>query len=392
MKIKLMMFISLIVMASNLFSMDNSSKKRCEDLSEKSPEKKPKLNEGAELYSACKAGDLVKVKELVQNKNNLEFVNPESKARPLHCAVSGGFTEIVRVLLAAGAEINAVIDDDYKETPLLIAVDCECKDIVRELLDHGANSEVIDSEGLTPLIIAVDRGNKDIVRELLARGANREVIGSEGLTPLQIASAVGNKDIVALLLGAKADIEAVDTDGAMPLHYAASGGFVDVIELLLNAKADIKAVDKVGAGPLHHASFDGRLDAAKYLLSKGARLTAINNDQLNAMDYAGIREAKESDTIDRLDKTLEYFDTYLAKKKGIKEKAECQLCQDKRFCVEMLSNCDHKLCITCLRRLRHQFWQATQMEADDRGEDPVMLEVFQKGPKCPICRQMISLY
>ena len=92
----------------------------------------------------------------------------------LHVAAAIGFRQGVQLLLANGANIEAMRGDN-ESTPLDTAVWNGHTDVVRLLLEKGANIEAIRTtgSGATPLDSAACRGHTDVVRLLLEKGANR---------------------------------------------------------------------------------------------------------------------------------------------------------------------------------------------------------------------------
>lgn len=80
----------------------------------------------------------------------------------LHCAVYNGVdgTEMAKALFKAGADINEIYED---RTPLMIAVTTDNNELVKFLLDAGADPNLKSSEGLTALTIAKVRENTDII-------------------------------------------------------------------------------------------------------------------------------------------------------------------------------------------------------------------------------------
>jgi ankyrin repeat protein len=79
-------------------------------------------------------------------------------------------------------------------------------EILKKLLDMGANINYMNIVELSPLLIASNYGHLDIVRELLERGADVNIITSHGRTPLMQASDRGHLEVVKALLQHDADI------------------------------------------------------------------------------------------------------------------------------------------------------------------------------------------
>src|SRR5437016_12543166 len=83
----------------------------------------------------------------------------------------------VRCLHFAGARINT---RSNLGTPLFLAVSEGKLDVVRYLLDQGANANARESSGGTPLAEAAYYGRVEVIKELLLRGANINAIGNHG--------------------------------------------------------------------------------------------------------------------------------------------------------------------------------------------------------------------
>jgi ankyrin repeat protein len=208
-----------------------------------------------DLHSAASAGDVKRVKELLE-KGADPNARDENDNTPLHLAASWGHVGIVKLLLGHGANLNA--QNKYGRTPLHKAAYWNRVDVVRLLLEHGANPNVQDIDGWTPLHDAAIWSHVEIVKLLLEHGANPNTQTIRGKTPLLHAAYWGRVDVVRLLLERGADPNAKDKYGDTPLHIAASGGRVDVVRLLLEHGADPTIKNKDGMTPLDVARAGGR--------------------------------------------------------------------------------------------------------------------------------------
>ena len=118
-------------------------------------------------------------------------------ANDLISAAQKGDIDIVRILLDNGANIN--FKDNYGDTALMWASIEGHTDIVQLLLDMGANLYLQNNHGTTAILLASSNGNTDVVELLLDRGANPNIQNNNGNTALILASFYGNTDIVNLL-------------------------------------------------------------------------------------------------------------------------------------------------------------------------------------------------
>jgi ankyrin repeat protein len=111
-------------------------------------------------------------------------------------------SNIVAFLLENGANINdKEVRDTIDHTPLIVAADGGCKDIVEILLEAGANIEHRNDQGETALIAAAQNGHKEIVQMLLDAGANINQENADGETALDLTIKLRHKkDVVDLLL------------------------------------------------------------------------------------------------------------------------------------------------------------------------------------------------
>ncbi|CAG7937699.1 unnamed protein product [Penicillium salamii] len=207
---------------------------------------------------------------------------------PLHCATEEGQADIVRLLIEAGA--NKETRDCDGQTPLHCAIEQKNEDIVRLLLEAGADKEAKVYFRKTPLIIAAYGGCEAIVRLLLDAGADKDARDTDGGTPLHYAIEQRHEHIVCLLLEVGTDKEAKVTTGDTPLIKGASRGCEAIVRLLLDAGADKEARECHGETPLHCAVEQGHEAIVRLLLHVGAdkeARTKIHDTPLHKAAYEG---------------------------------------------------------------------------------------------------------
>lgn len=113
-------------------------------------------------------------------------------------AVTAKRLPTVELLLQHGAEVNARDEDGI--TPLILAASNDTLNLTPLLLAHGADPNIQDADGFTALYTAVTSTTAKItLPELLAHGANLNLRTKAGLTPLQLARQKKLPDLVRLL-------------------------------------------------------------------------------------------------------------------------------------------------------------------------------------------------
>ncbi|XP_061442853.1 ankyrin repeat and KH domain-containing protein 1 isoform X2 [Rhineura floridana] len=267
------------------------------------------------LTYACAGGFVDIVKVLLKAGANIEDHN-ENGHTPLMEAASAGHVEVAGVLLEYGAGINTH-SNEFKESALTLACYKGHLDMVRFLLEAGADQEhktdemhtalmeacmdghvevarlLLDSGAQvnmpadsfeSPLTLAACGGHVELAALLIERGANLEEVNDEGYTPLMEAAREGHEEMVALLLAQGANINAqTEETQETALTLACCGGFSEVADFLIKAGADIE----LGCStPLMEAAQEGHLELVKYLLAAGANVHATTATGDTALTYA----------------------------------------------------------------------------------------------------------
>ncbi|CAM9747022.1 unnamed protein product, partial [Laminaria digitata] len=122
--------------------------------------------------------------------------------RALHVAARSGYADIVRSLLEQSrADPNATDNTGY--TPLMATCDSSyvCGEVVRLLLEAGADPALAQEKGLTPLHVVAQQGHMDLVDTLYSRApATLNRCASKGETPLLLACMYDHESMVSKLL------------------------------------------------------------------------------------------------------------------------------------------------------------------------------------------------
>ena len=124
-----------------------------------------------QILEAARNGDLETVKALISDNPDLVFSNDDYGNTSLHWAASWDHKDVVQLLLARNADVNA--RDNGGFTPLRLAALKGYKDVADLLLAHNADVNTKDYDGFTPLHSAAVMSHKDMV-ELLRRHGGHE--------------------------------------------------------------------------------------------------------------------------------------------------------------------------------------------------------------------------
>ncbi|MDQ6665019.1 MAG: ankyrin repeat domain-containing protein [Acidobacteriota bacterium] len=235
-------------------------------------------------YRAIRGGDIAALRAVLKTSD----VNAKDKRgdTALMYSAAYGNLETMRILLAAGADVNA--KNAFDATALMWCAGDIGK--ARLLIDRGADVNARSKLGRTPLLIAAAYdGGFEIVKLLLDKGARIAIRDNAvGTTPLLMASGANEAATVKLLLEKGADANEKDRAGNTALMNAAEFGNVATIKMLLARKADVNAVSAphfgpgVKNGPIALGSFTPLILAAAYggpvavkiLLDAGAKVDA----------------------------------------------------------------------------------------------------------------------
>jgi ankyrin repeat protein len=137
-----------------------------------------------ELFLECKCAsqeDAKRVRELLRKGANPNAALNHDRVSNLAHAAENEFCEIAKLLLKAGADVNAM--DREGMTPLMHATKYVNEAATAKvLLEYGADANAKDNEGMTPLMHAALKGGPELVNLLLKNGAFITVADFKGRT------------------------------------------------------------------------------------------------------------------------------------------------------------------------------------------------------------------
>ena len=257
---------------------------------------------------------------------------------PLMLAARQGDVELARILVGAGADVNAAAGDG--KTALALAIFNGNYELASYLVDSKADVNKADAQRFTPLFWAVDRRNMEtapnfpwmvtvdpmpLIRKLLDAGADANALvnntprarmreGSPRIvfaTALMRAAFAADLELVKLLLERGADPTIISRDGETMLSAAAGLAFIhgyhrgkspeerlQVVRLFVALGNDVNWPDDYGITPLMAAGNYGNVPIIQFLIDAGADLGAhdlgkkndgqfgSSNEPLMPIDYA----------------------------------------------------------------------------------------------------------
>ena len=217
-----------------------------------------------------------------------------------------GHVEIVQELLTrTDVDVNHV--NDLGWTALLEAIILSNggerhQQIVQLLVDHGANINIPDKDGVTPLehaqmrgfteierilnnaqardmqlITAAGQGDIETVRQLLAQGANVHARDETGKTALIAAAYRNDLAIADVLIQAGADVNVQDNTQQSAYLITTADGYLELLQRTLQAGANVHSTDSYNGTGLIRAADRGHVEIIQELLKTDIQLDHINN-------------------------------------------------------------------------------------------------------------------
>lgn len=272
-----------------------------------------------DLVDAAKSGDMAAVDAALAAGASPDAAI-ERGATALMMAAAYNRPEVVKKLIAAGADVERSHPNRNDATALMFASSAADANMVRLLLKHGAKVDTRDKKGDPAINWAVYSGRPAIVQVLLDANADTSLTGHGNA--MQIALRRGNEGTLAVLIAkeqaperdsgeialeaavladdavaVKALAEHVNVEAAQDwagrpvLHAAARANAAKALQALLDAGAEVDGRDAVGQTALMVAARQKSSEAAGMLLQAGAEVNAHADAHalnLTPMHYAGI--------------------------------------------------------------------------------------------------------
>lgn len=212
----------------------------------------------------------------------------EKNLTALYFSAQEGFTDLVKILLEAGADPN--LADEEGQTPVCIAAYMGRFEATEELVRAGAKLDDPAFETNTPLMHAYSHKHLDVFKLLLESGADPNWRLNNERTALHFAVHNRNEDYLLPLLESGADPNLVMSDGNTPLSLAVRDSNLYMSRVLLEAGADIHWRGPDGENLLF---INNDLSMVDLLVAEGADINGLDNRKRDALAYALVKKEQE---------------------------------------------------------------------------------------------------
>lgn len=254
-----------------------------------------------DLIKAIRKNNFQEVKECVEkatrDQDKFALLNPKLNMNTepvLYCGIRSKNLDIVKFLVNNGA--NKYSKDFFNNTPAFVAVENSTPEILTFLLGDTKdinsvvsfvggintistmvnNEYLYDEEYITPLNLAVENGDLEKAKILIDYGANVNRACANGETYLHIATKKNNPEMVKLLIENSAQVNTQNSYDDTPLHIAVRSNFPKIIKLLYENRADVDIENKSGTSPESLAKY--RYNKTVLEMSQESKDININSD------------------------------------------------------------------------------------------------------------------
>lgn len=210
---------------------------------------------------------------------------------PLFLAIETGNHGLCRELLNEMAKEQTVVKKPPNgDTALHMALAKRDVELLKLLVDCGADVDVQNVDGETILHQACTEGLENYVRFLHAAGANPNLRDKEEQTPLHVATFHGSVKIVEMLTEKfKANLHHRTKDGSTLMHIASAAGHANqaaMSQIFAKKGVPLHMPNKKGAKAIHLAAMRGNVETVRNVLAKGENVDAKTNEGFTALHLA----------------------------------------------------------------------------------------------------------
>lgn len=181
-----------------------------------------------------------------------------------------GELELVKAMLDSGADPN--MTDRKGLTPLMYAARKDEQEVIKLLLARGADIDAKDKSGWSALMVAIKKDHPEMARLLLENGANPHIIDPTGWNALNLAAVEGYHEVARALLEYGVDVNARNVDKKTALMMAAKSGNPETVAVLIEYHANLTVQDHLGTTALMYAAREGNVEVINRFADYFAKL------------------------------------------------------------------------------------------------------------------------
>jgi ankyrin repeat protein len=152
-----------------------------------------------DIFEAAALGRAARVEALLARNRGLARSFSPDGFTPLHLAAFFRHDRVGRLLVAAGADVNAESRNEMRVQPLHSAAAAGNRELALALIDAGADVNARQRHGWTPLHAAAENGDVELVRRLLEAGAEATAKNDDGTTARDLAERRGHVQLASIL-------------------------------------------------------------------------------------------------------------------------------------------------------------------------------------------------
>ena len=222
------------------------------------------------LMWACEKGNVDAINVLLDAGADPNVLDAEGHSCLHYGVLLNCSEEVLQTLIDHDADMNATNTTNI--TALMVACQKGNEDAINVLLKGGADPNVTDSNSATCTHHAVDEGcSKEVLQELIDHGADVNARTKNNVTSLMLACATGNKDAMTVFLNAGADTAIADVHGDTCLHKLFHTKCnQETLQILLDHGVTVNATNKNNETAYMLACDQGNADAMSALVNAGA--------------------------------------------------------------------------------------------------------------------------
>lgn len=249
----------------------------------------------ANIITAARDGNYAVVQEKIQKlekKQDIDAANTDKKSinvilepefNALHAACYHGRLDIVKLLVESGADIHKL--DNHQGSPFLKALASGNPDVVEYLLQKGANINAMTEITGNPLHFVLQFFNR------------KKKKNEATFQPIRVAL------LKILSPRVKGIVNDLNKEGLPALFFTADGEKIPEAEILLKSGAKLSVVDKTyGNSVLHYAAHNQSLTMVKFFAEKGASINAKNKEGGTPLDFARAYAEKSKSYVEKVSK------------------------------------------------------------------------------------------